>query len=153
MWNRPIASVRVVRKYVAVLTPDFMLGRGRPVVEQMWNTYRNRWMGRFWQELGVRVIPTVSWSTVESFRFCFEGIPNGQVVAVGTPDLRDGMTRRVFARGLREMFRRLGPTGLIVFGGPPKGFPLTEMAPKGCRCVVHPNRWEKVRENQEIGKE
>lgn len=144
VWNRPAASLKVVRKYVAVLTPDFSLYSDMPLAEQIWNTYRSRWMGWFWQEQGLRVIATVGWSTPKSYEFCFEGIPKRQVVAIGTPGLRNPMTRRLFERGLREMFRRLEPVGLIVFGIPPKDFPLAKLIPKTCRCVVHPNRWQEV---------
>jgi hypothetical protein len=145
VWNRPMASLKVVRKYAAVLTPDFSLPRDRPLAEQMWNTYRSRWMGRFWQEQGLRVMATVGWSTPKSYPFCFEGIPKGQVVAIGTPGLRDPMRRRLFERGLKEMFGRLEPVALIVFGIPPRDFPLRRLIPKGCRYVVHPNRWQEVK--------
>jgi hypothetical protein len=93
-WNRPMVSLEVVRRYRAVLTPDFSLYRDMPLAGQLWNTYRTRWMGRFWQEQGLLVIPTVRWSTPASYRFCFVGIARGQVVATGTPDLRDPVTRR-----------------------------------------------------------
>jgi len=105
-------------------------------------------MGRFWQEQGLRVIPTVRWSTRESYRFCFEGIARRQVVATGTPDLRDSITRKLFERGLVEMFERLEPTGLSLFGRPPKEFPLRSFIPHGCRLIVHPSHWQKLREER-----
>ena len=151
-WNRPMAGLEVVRRYRAVLTPDFSLYRDMPLAGQLWNTCRTRWMGRFWQEQGVQVIPTVRWSTRASYRFCFEGIARGQVVATGTPDLRDAVTRRLFERGLAEMFERLSPTGLILFGRPPKDFPLRELVPRGCRVMVHPSHWQELRERGRTGR-
>ena len=145
VWNRPLVALDVVRRYQAVLTPDFSLYRDMPLAAQLWNTYRTRWMGRFWQEQGLQVIPTVRWSTPKSYRFCFTGIPQGQLVAIGTPDLRDPVTRRLFERGLVEMFDRLEPRGLILFGRPPKDFPLRKFIPRSCRLIVHPSHWQALR--------
>jgi len=102
-------------------------------------------MGRFWQEQGLLVIPTVRWSTPESYEFCFTGIPRDQVVATGTPDLRDAITCRLFARGLAKMFKRLEPRCLILFGRPPKDFPIKKSIPRSCRLIVHPSHWQALR--------
>ncbi|MBK5938304.1 hypothetical protein CCR96_03275 [Halochromatium roseum] len=60
---------------------------------QLWNTYRSRWLGRFWQEGGLRVIPTVNWSDQRSFTFCFDGIETSQILSIGTADCRRGHDR------------------------------------------------------------
>ena len=49
------------------ITPDFSLYRDWPVMLQQWNVYHSRWVGRFWQEHGLRIIPTVNWSTPDSY--------------------------------------------------------------------------------------
>ncbi|HSM74073.1 MAG TPA: DUF4417 domain-containing protein, partial [Desulfobacterales bacterium] len=80
-WNRPGQAVKGLAAYEAVLTPDFSLYRDWPLVAQMWNVYRSRWCGAYWQANGLTVIPTVSWSTAASYEFCFLGIPRYSVVA------------------------------------------------------------------------
>ncbi len=37
-------------------------------------------MGAYFQHYGITIIPTVSWSTKDSFDFCFDGIPKGATV-------------------------------------------------------------------------
>ncbi len=145
VWNRPVDYVKPLKRYAAVCTPDFSLYRDRPMVEQMWNVYRNRWCGRYWQAQGIKVIPTVRWSTPASFRFCFSGISPRQILATGTPDLRDSVTRGLFTRGLEKMFEILEPRGLILYGIPPKDFPIRSLVPHSCRLVVHPHRWQRLR--------
>jgi len=152
VWNRPTVATEVVRRYRAVLTPDFSLYRDMPLAAQVWNTYRTRWIGRFWQEQGLLVIPTVRWSRRASYRFCFEGISTGQVLATGTPDMREATTRRLFEQGLVEMFERLKPKGLILFGRPPKELGLRKMVPKGCRLIEHPSHWQRLREEEKARK-
>ncbi|MEW6360363.1 MAG: DUF4417 domain-containing protein [Planctomycetota bacterium] len=142
VWTRPALGLKAVQGYAAVLTPDFSLFRDRSLAEHVWNTYRNRWIGRWWQEHGLRVIPTVSWAEARTFHFCFEGIPKGQIVAVATFGLADRTTRRFFIHGLERMLERLEPTGLIVYGIPPKGFPLASLIPSSCRCAFHPHQWQ-----------
>jgi hypothetical protein len=45
------------------ITPDFSMHT--PGVESrvlsLWNLYRSRWLGRYFQEAGIRIIPNVSW--------------------------------------------------------------------------------------------
>jgi hypothetical protein len=73
VWSRPQRALEHLSKYRILLAPDFSLYADWPLAMQQWNVYRSRWCGRYWQELGFQVIPTVSWSTPESFDFCFEG--------------------------------------------------------------------------------
>jgi len=84
----------------------------------------------------------MGWAEARTFRFCFEGIPKGQIVAIATFGTSDRTTRRFFVRGLERMFERLAPTGLIVYGIPPKDFPLRGLIPSTCRHVIHPHQWQ-----------
>ena len=92
-----------------------------PLVMQQWNVYRSRWCGRYWQELGYQVIPTVSWSTPESFEFCFDGLPRNSVVAVSALGMKVGepAQRDRFMVGFREMIARLVPSRVLAYGGLP----------------------------------
>ncbi|MFP4496238.1 MAG: DUF4417 domain-containing protein [Halochromatium sp.] len=66
-WTRLDIGARHVAGYFATLTPDFSLYPDWPLAAQLWNTYRSRWLGRYWQEGGLRVIPTVNWSDARAF--------------------------------------------------------------------------------------
>jgi hypothetical protein len=74
VWSRPRKALEALAPYTTLLSPDFSLYRDWPLMLQMWNVYRNRWCGAFWQSRGFTVIPTVSWSTAESYDFCFLGL-------------------------------------------------------------------------------
>ena len=49
VWNQPKKYINKLLHYKAVLTPDFSLFTDYPVAVQIWNTYRNRWLGAYWQ--------------------------------------------------------------------------------------------------------
>jgi hypothetical protein len=116
VWTRPEEQVDRLRSYKQMLSPDFSLYTNRPVVEQIINTYRNRWCGALWQREGSTVIPTVSWSDGASFDFCFDGLEEGTVVAVSTVGVRD--LPAGFMRGYREMVRLVHPGAVVCYGTP-----------------------------------
>ncbi len=66
VWSRPFQTLAGLTDYGAVLTPDFSLYRDQPLAVQIWQTYRTRWLGAFWQAHALPVIPTVSWSNTKS---------------------------------------------------------------------------------------
>lgn len=85
VWNHPHWYVSEFKKrHPIVLSPDFSIFCDTPIVMQLWQTYRSRWLCRWYQEQGVTMIPTVSWGDERSFDFAFLGIPKGSVIAVST---------------------------------------------------------------------
>ncbi|WP_234817717.1 DUF4417 domain-containing protein [Mycolicibacterium sphagni] len=111
---------RTVGRVLAVggaLTPDFSLWRDMPRAAQIWNVYRSRWCGAFWQGQGVRVIPTVCWARPDTYDFCFEGLPRGGVVAVSALGVRATEEDQTwFQMGLSEMVSRLEPAIVLSYG-------------------------------------
>jgi hypothetical protein len=116
LWNRPNKTLPTIQRVGKALSPDFSLFSDYPLVVQMWNIYRSRWLARFWQQNEIEVIPTVSWSTKESFDFCFKGIPKQSVVALSTVGLRGKENQKAFVEGFEEMIRQLEPIALVVYG-------------------------------------
>lgn len=121
VWGRPEHVLSRVKKIGRTLTPDFSLYMDYPLALQIYNVYRSRWCGRYWQEQGIEVIPTVSWSGEESFDFCFLGIPKHSTVAISTVGVRGKEVKENFIRGFEEMIRQLEPKTLLVYG---EGMPI-----------------------------
>ncbi|NKQ35412.1 MAG: DUF4417 domain-containing protein [Chloroflexi bacterium] len=141
VWNRPLKALEALAPYQTVLTPDFSLYRDWPLMLQLWNVYRNRWCGRFWQEQGFTVIPTISWSTAVSYDFCFLGVPRRSVAAVATVgvDMKRPLEYRLFMDGFTEMVRRLEPSVVLGYGRLPAAcHELVEV-------VSYPTRWTNIR--------
>jgi hypothetical protein len=116
VWNQPARSLERLARATGTLTPDFSLYREMPLAMQLWQTYRSRWMGAYWQANGIPVIPTASWSTEESFAFCFDGIPPGNV-AISTVGIRDEDDRRLFRAGVARLVATVRPATLLCYGG------------------------------------
>ena len=72
------------------------------------------------QEAGVKVIPTISWSTEDSFDWCFDGEPEGATVAVSSVGcMRNKAKKELFLAGYEAMVDRLHPETIIFYGKVP----------------------------------
>lgn len=116
IYKNPKKSLLRYAQYDFLLSPDFSLYADMPLWKQIENVAKNRWVGAFWQAEGLKVIPTVSWSTASSFEFCFDGIEPGSSVAVGMIGCKKNHLG--FMRGYVAMLEKLEPSQIIVFGDP-----------------------------------
>lgn len=67
VWTYPDRYIEMLRRFRYVLSPDFSLYTDFPMAMQIYNHYRKHWIARYWQESGIKVIPTICWSSSESF--------------------------------------------------------------------------------------
>jgi hypothetical protein len=138
VWSKPERGLSRCATVGAALTPDFSLWTDMPRAMQLWQVYRSRWCGAWLLHHGIRVIPTVSWSTPDSYPFAFAGIPTRSVVAVSTVGVvRDRQARTLFAAGFAAMLEELQPSTVLVYGKPP-----TEQVPQGTVVRCFPSRWD-----------
>ena len=116
IYNNPHRSLNKLSQYKFLLTPDYSLYADMDIWKQIENIAKNRYVGCFWQEKGLVVIPTISWSTPVSFDFCFDGVEKGSTVAIGMIGCKQNKT--AFMNGYKEMLNRLEPSTIICFGTP-----------------------------------
>ena len=121
LWTNPDAYLNMLGRFQAVCAPDFSTYTDFPVAIQLYNHYRKHWLGAYWQQNGVKVIPTISWSDESSFDWCFDGEPVGGMVAVSSVGTQHNRTAtRLFELGYREMMERLKPSTVIMYGNIPE---------------------------------
>ena len=122
IWKKPDYDIEKLKRYRAVLSPDFSIYREMNPSIQLYNTFRNRWCGAYFASKGIRVIPTVSWGDENTFDFCFKGIPKGSVVAVSTYMVSEhgnhADQKDFFLKGYREMLRQIEPERIICYNTP-----------------------------------
>lgn len=116
VWNYPEKYVAILAEYACILTPDFSLYMDMPMPMKIWNVYRSRQIGAYYQSLGMTVIPTLSWAEPETFEFCFRGIEENSVVSVSTVGVKSDSTDIWFA-GMDEAVRQLHPSVVLEYGG------------------------------------
>lgn len=119
-WNQPDRYIEKLSRFRAVCSPDFSTYTDMPIAMQIYNHYRKHWIAAYWQLHGIRVYPTISWSTPESYEWCFDGEPTGGIVAVSSVGTqKDRESKRLFLQGYEEMMKRLSPSWVIFYGKVP----------------------------------
>ena len=107
-----------LRKFDYYFTPDLSLWKDLPTdFYNLQNTYRTRFIGAYWQKCGYNVIPTASWGGLNSFAYCFEGLPSNSIIAVsgmGNMASEDAYNRWCY--GLRRLEESKHPISILVYG-------------------------------------
>lgn len=68
------------RKLMAIITPNYTLHKDEPAAVRLYSTFKSRWMGRYWQGAGIKIIPDIEFSydkDLSDLQFIFDGIPVG----------------------------------------------------------------------------
>lgn len=121
LWSNIDRYVDKLSRFRYVLTPDFSMYTDFPKAIQIYNHYRKHWCGAYLQEYGCKVIPTISWSTPDSYEWCFDGEPEGGTVAVSSVGCMNGIGKKhLFLSGYNAMVERLHPESIIFYGSVPE---------------------------------
>lgn len=118
IWNQPKRYSDLLADFEGIVSPDFSLYVDMPMPMKIWNTYRSRQLGAYYQSIGIDVVPNVSWAEPYTFEFCFEGIERGSVISCGTISIKkDPEMLAMFKEGLTEAIRRIDPPVICIYGG------------------------------------
>jgi hypothetical protein len=128
IWQNIAAMTKrfLNKRFMALMSPEFSVGVAYPKAERIWQTFRNRWVGRYWQEAGLKIIPTVSHLNVEGDeQFLYAGIPENcpcvstQVQAHGEQDQKDDFDymMKVYRASYDAILEHVKPKQIIVYGG------------------------------------
>lgn len=118
LWNKPEDYVDILKQYECILSPDFSLYMDMPMPMKIWNIYRSRLIGQYYQSQGIKVIPTLSWAEPETFEFCFEGISQGSIVSISTIGVKKNKEAlKIWKQGVDELIKRIKPSTILIYGG------------------------------------
>jgi len=118
IWHYPDKALDVLKHFSGVITPDFSTYADFPDPLKRWNTFRMRAFGLWLTKQGISVINNVRWGTIETWEYCFDGLPENSILFIGTvaSRLRNLSNRPIFDSGLKELVNRLHPHTLIIYG-------------------------------------
>lgn len=116
VWEKPSRYADVLSKFRYVLSPDFSPYADMPIATQLYNVYRNRWCGTYWQSQGITVIPTITLGSPELFDACVSGVEKNSIIAISTM----GEGRWGDYKGIRSYWNKilttLEPKAIILYG-------------------------------------
>lgn len=123
-WMTPAwYTARVLTKGIrTAVVPDFSFYYTQPRMLHLWNVYRAQWLGRYFQEAGMKVIPRLQFNyrDPDSLDIALRGIPRGCPVLATSqqnPDEKDDVPR--ITKMLKEALAEIKPKQLLYYSGPP----------------------------------
>lgn len=122
LWTRWNESLYILRRYKAVIAPDFSIHCELPLSNRQWNIYRNKALAAWWQLCGIEVIPNVSWIYGQDYALSFDGWPGHSMIAVNSTGV--GTSRRcrnMWRNGYEAMLDALAPTHILRYGAKIEG--------------------------------
>lgn len=116
IWSSPMRYIELLKRYGCIIQPDFSMYRDFPKAVQIMNHYKNQWLGRYWQDEGMAVIPNIGWSTPDNYDWQFDGYPTHSIVAVSRVGCgKENRAKELFLQGYQEMLDRLQPEKVLLF--------------------------------------
>lgn len=117
IWNNPDRYIERLSKFAAVASPDFSQYGDMPFCLQLFNHYRKHWVGRYLQENGIHVIPTIRASTDERSKgFYLDGEPCGGSVIISSMYTTKAENREIYRQEYDAMFDALKPERVYIYG-------------------------------------
>lgn len=117
VWRSPEKYAELLAKFDCVVCPDFSVYLDMPYPMKLWNIYRSRMLGYYWQKLGIKVVPNVTWSDESSFEYCFDGLPQGGTIFISTVGVtRDKDARKLCLKGMRNALQATKPKRVLLLG-------------------------------------
>lgn len=115
--HAPASYVDVLKRFDAVIGPDFSQKIGYERFVCMQNSWWNKALMAYFQSMGVRIIPNVAWSDTYSLTYAFKGLPKHSVIAINcTGIVGCHASKYLWRKGYEEALRVLEPSLIVRYG-------------------------------------
>lgn len=121
-WDEPaFYTTKAINAGInAVVVPDFSFYTGMPTAVQIMNVYKAQWLGRFFQEAGLKLIPRLQFSVGDggkSMDFAMAGIPsNPPVLAQSIQNVNDREEYKQSVECTEKGLQTLQPKTWMIYG-------------------------------------
>ena len=116
VWKYPDRYTECLSKFAFVLSPDFSPYADIPKALKVFNIYRKMWCGRYWQEPGIKVIPTITWGNDEDLEWCLEGVPKHSIIAISTMGEGRWADFKALKYNWQYIMDKLEPETILLYG-------------------------------------
>jgi hypothetical protein len=117
LLKAPEKSLERFATYFAVTTPDFSLCTEMPLQDRIRSTWSNRALGAYFQQHGLRVVPSIRWAHLSDLEYVLDGLSAGGTIVLSTQGLmRDQSLRKTFEVGTEIVLQELRPKQVIIYG-------------------------------------
>lgn len=117
-WKRLDYYTKKMTQCKVVITPDFSIYHDMPLYLQLYQIARSRFTGAYMQQMGIPVIPSLTWTDEKSYDYAFLSIQKGCDVSTSThigSDRGDNYYRDEFLYHLKNAIQILQPNKLWIY--------------------------------------
>lgn len=135
-WDQPaFYTAKMINAGIKMaIVPDYSFYTDMAVATWVWNSFRAQWLGRYFQEAGIKVIPRLQFAIDKkdsaSLDFCMMGIPkNPPTLASSVQNMNSPEEFDVQVHNARKCLEALQPAQWLVYGGNPAGRMIEALKP------------------------
>lgn len=115
--HNPKRYVEPLKKFKYVVGPDFSQKIGMNPFICFCNSWWNKGLTAFFQNMGIIMIPNVTWSTPASYEYAFKGLPKKSVIAINSNGIKgNAAALYLWRKGYEEALGALDPILIIRYG-------------------------------------
>ena len=115
--RHPEKYVERFKKFPYMIGTDISQKVGMPSIQREFNSWTNKLLTAYYQSQGIIVIPNVTWSTPDSFRYAFYGLPKHSVIAINSTGIvGKHASKYLWYKGYEEALKVLEPTLILRYG-------------------------------------
>lgn len=133
----------LTQEWSGIALPDYSTWTDWPLIVCLHNIYRSRWLGRYWQEAGLSVLPILQTCGASDplTELCLQSLPKKIPVAAIQCRTNDGTTGywRQFTNFLALCHRTLKIDCVVIYGGSEHWKHFSARLPKGIEYVPLPS--------------
>jgi hypothetical protein len=115
--HNPKKYIDLLKKFNAVIGPDFSQKIGYQPFVCFENSWWNKALSAYFQKEGIVVIPNVTWSTPASYSYAFSGLPKNSIIAINCTGIKSSsVSIYLWRKGYEQAIRILEPTLILRYG-------------------------------------
>ena len=146
-WNDPKKYLPRLRKFKGVISCDFSLYANMPLVMQKYHIYMGRALANWLIDNNIKVMPNVRLGDERTYKFAFDGLYKGDVVAIGTiGTTKRKEERELVVNAIKKTIEVLEPVDIVIYGSLPSD--IKENYPEVTFHVFENYNFKKMKEKQ-----
>lgn len=117
VWNNPQKYIDLFKQYKGICSPDFSVYYGMPKAMQIFNIYRSAFLTAYYQQYGIKVLPSVTWGEPDTYKWVWSYIPKGSAIIVSTVGCMQNKQSTIeFLKGYEKCCETIEPNSVIIYG-------------------------------------
>ena len=146
-WNNPKKYIKKLKKFRGVISCDFSLYVNMPLVMQKYHLYMGRALANWLIDNNIKVIPNVRLGDDRTYKFAFDGLYKGDIIAIGTAGTnKKKEEKELLIKAIKKTIEVLKSTDIVIYGSLPNE--IKENYPEVTFHIFENYNFKKIKEKK-----